>query len=73
MVDGDHASVYFQCQYFDVSTDLWTVASHLVFDGTAVKVDGQWYFDHVDGPVAKDIPVPGQTPAPIASTVIANC
>jgi hypothetical protein len=77
VVEGDHASVYFQCHYFDVSKDPWAVASHLVFDGSAVKQDGQWLFDHVSAPVAKDVPVPGQTPAPLASpmatAVIANC
>ena len=77
VVDGDTADVYFQCHYFNVATDPWTVASHLVFDGTANKVDGKWLFSHADAPVATTVPVPGQTPAPLSSpvamAVIANC
>ena len=76
-VNGDTATVYFQCHYFNVATDPWTVASHLVFNGAAARVDGKWLFSHADAPVTKDIPVPGQTPAPIASPaaslVVANC
>jgi hypothetical protein len=83
-VSGDTASVYFQCHYFNVATDPWTVASHLVFDGTATRTNGTWLFSHVNAPVAATIPVPGQTPAPLPSTsanagttamsnVIANC
>jgi hypothetical protein len=79
-VHGDTADVYFQCHCFDVSTDPWTIVSHLVFDGSARKVDGTWLLSHADAPAAREIPVPGQTRSTgaadtwlIAEAPIANC
>jgi hypothetical protein len=45
-VDGDTASMYFECHYFDA--DSWHDMSHLNLDGTARKVDGRWVFAHAD-------------------------
>jgi hypothetical protein len=62
-VDGNRASVYFECHYFNVATDpstgkpLWTAAAHLTFEGTARKVDGTWLFATGGGPPA-GIPIP---------------
>jgi hypothetical protein len=71
-VHGDTADVYFQCHYFDVSKDPWVPVSHLVFDGTASRIDGVWLFTHADAPVAPGIPVPGSDPAAMARPDIAG-
>jgi len=62
-IDGNTATVYFECHYFNVATDpstgrpLWTAVSHLTFEGTARKVDGTWLFATGGGPPA-GVPVP---------------
>jgi len=62
-IHGKTATVYFECHYFNVATDpttgkpLWKAASHVVFDGSAQKTDGNWLFSHADSPVA-GIPIP---------------
>jgi len=49
-IQGNKAAVYFECHFFNVAVDantgkpLWTAASHLTFNGLALKVDGQWKF-----------------------------
>lgn len=45
-VFGNTASVYFQCHYFNVGVDPWTVASHRDFGGSAHLVNGQWLFSY---------------------------
>lgn len=76
-IHGETADVYFQCHYFDVSTDPWTPKSHLVFDGTAAQIDGRWVFTHADAPVAPGVPVSGSSPAamisPKVATTLASC
>ena len=44
--DGDSATVYFECHYFDA--DSWHAVSHLSTDATAKNVDGRWLFAHGD-------------------------
>ena len=62
-VHGNTAAVYFQCHYFNVAINpatgnpFWTGASHLVFDGTASKVQGIWLFSHANVPLA-GVPIP---------------
>jgi hypothetical protein len=61
-IHGDTATVYFECHYFNVDPTradrpLWKDMAHLVFDGTAKKVDGQWRFDHANTVVAS-VPLP---------------
>ena len=54
-VNGNTASVYFECHYFNVATDpttgnpLWTAASHVSFDGSAARVNGTWLFSRSTG------------------------
>jgi hypothetical protein len=62
-INGNTASVYFECHYFNVAIDpgtgkpLWTAAAHQTFEGTARKVDGTWLFATGGGPPA-GVPVP---------------
>jgi hypothetical protein len=62
-INGNTASVYFECHYFNVAIDpgtgkpLWTAAAHLTFEGTTRKVDGTWLFATGGGPPA-GIPIP---------------
>ena len=62
-IHGNTAKVYFECHYFNVATDpvtgkpLWTQASHIQFDGRAVKEEGRWLFSYADAPAA-GVPVP---------------
>ena len=35
----------------------WTAVSHLVLDGSATKVHGDWLFSHANGPLA-GVPIP---------------
>jgi hypothetical protein len=57
------ASVYFECDYFDVSlnpaTDqpFWTAKSHVDLDGEAKKIDGRWLLTRVSSS-AVPVPVP---------------
>ncbi len=41
-LDGDKATIYFECHYFDANT--WQAKNHVNFDGTAKKVNGRWLF-----------------------------
>jgi hypothetical protein len=45
-VDGDSASVYFECHYFDAAS--WHDMSHLNLNGSAKKVDGHWLLAQAD-------------------------
>ena len=62
-IHGNTATVYFQCHYFNVAINpatgnlFWNAASHLVFDGSASKVNGVWLFSHANGPLA-GVPIP---------------
>jgi hypothetical protein len=62
-IDGDRASFYFECHYFNVAIDmgtgkpLWTAVAHLTLEGTARKVDGTWLFATGGGPPA-GVPIP---------------
>jgi hypothetical protein len=57
------SSVYFECHYFDVSSDpttgqpLWTAKSHVDLDGEAEKIDGRWLLTRVSSS-AVPVPVP---------------
>lgn len=54
-VFGNTASVYFQCHYFNVGVNPWTVAAHRDFGGTALLVNGNWLFSNA---VAQAPPTP---------------
>ena len=62
-VTGKHATVSFQCHFFNVATDpitmlpLWTATAHLGFQGTATRTKGKWLFTHAEVP-AVGVPVP---------------
>jgi hypothetical protein len=62
-VNGNTASFYFECHYFNVAIDpgtgkpLWTAVAHLTLEGTARKVEGTWLFATGGGPPA-GVPVP---------------
>jgi hypothetical protein len=62
-IHGKTATVYFQCHYFNVAINpatgkpFWTAVSHLVLDGSATKVHGNWLFSHANGPLA-GVPIP---------------
>jgi hypothetical protein len=62
-VQGNTASVYFECHYFNVATDpttvnpLWTAASHVTFDGSASKVNGNWLFSQANA-YKPGVPIP---------------
>ncbi len=62
-IHGNTATVYFQCHYFNVAINpatgkpFWTAVSHLVLDGSATKVNGNWLFSHANGPLA-GVPIP---------------
>jgi len=62
-VNGNTATVYFECHYFNVAIDpatgkpLWTAASHASFNGSARKVNGNWLFSYANGAVPP-LPVP---------------
>lgn len=62
-IHGNAAGVYFECHYFNVAPDpmtgkpLWTQASHVVFDGQAIKEGGKWLFSFADTPAA-GVPLP---------------
>lgn len=57
------SSVYFECHYFDVSTDpatgqpFWTAKSHVDLTGEAMKIDGKWLLTRVST-TAVGIPIP---------------
>ncbi len=57
------SSVYFECDYFDVSLNpatgepFWTAKSHVDLDGEAKKIDGRWLLTHVSSS-AVPVPVP---------------
>jgi hypothetical protein len=63
-IHGNTATVYFQCHYFNVAADpitgkpLWTAVSHVVFDGSAQKVNGVWLLSRANGVPPPGIPVP---------------
>jgi hypothetical protein len=56
-IHGNTSDVYFECHYFNVATNPWTVASHVTFDGKARKENGRWLFSFADAPAA-GVPVP---------------
>jgi hypothetical protein len=62
-IQGNTATVYFQCHFFNVAINpatgkpFWTAASHLVFEGTATKVQGTWLFSQASVPLA-GVPIP---------------
>jgi hypothetical protein len=60
-IDGNMASFYFECHYFNVDassgTPLWKAVAHLTLEGTARKVDGTWLFATGGGPPA-GVPIP---------------
>jgi hypothetical protein len=49
-VNGTTATVYFECHYFDVGIEpttgkpLWKAKSHVDLDGSAIEINGQWFF-----------------------------
>ncbi|MFZ0305281.1 MAG: hypothetical protein WAL75_21500 [Terracidiphilus sp.] len=57
------SSVYFECDYFDVSLNLatgqpnWAAKSHVDLDGEARKIDGRWLLTRVSSS-AVPVPVP---------------
>jgi hypothetical protein len=57
------SSVYFECHYFDVSSDpasgqtLWKAVSHVNLNGEAKKINGHWLFTHVSSS-AVGVPIP---------------
>jgi hypothetical protein len=62
--DGEwKSSVYFECHYFDVSSNpatglpFWTAKSHVDLDGEAKKIDGKWLLTRVSS-AAVGIPIP---------------
>jgi hypothetical protein len=62
-IQGNTASFYFECHYFNVATDpstgkpLWTAVSHLTLYGSAANVGGNWLFDQATGGKA-GVPIP---------------
>ena len=62
-IQGNRAAVYFECHFFNVAVNpttgkpLWTPASHLTFDGLALKVGGGWKFAFSEVGVAS-VPLP---------------
>lgn len=53
------SSVYFECHYFDVSTEQpsWAAKSHVSLSGEAKKINGKWLFTKVSS-AAVGVPVP---------------
>src|SRR5580700_6007767 len=57
------SSTYFECHYFDVSTNpatgqpFWTAKSHVDLTGEAKKIDGKWLLTRVST-TAVGIPIP---------------
>jgi hypothetical protein len=57
------SSVYFECHYFDVSSNpatgqpFWTAKSHVDLDGEAKKIDGRWLLTRATSS-AVGVPVP---------------
>jgi len=53
-VDGNSATFYFECHYFNVDdstgTPPWTAVSHVALTGTAIKVNGEWKFSNAVAP-----------------------
>ena len=62
-IQGNTASFYFECHFFNVATDpstgmpLWTAVSHLTLFGSAAKVGGNWLFDQATAGKA-GVPIP---------------
>jgi hypothetical protein len=62
-VHGNTATVYFECNYFNVAIDpvtqkpLWAPVSHASFTGSARKVNGHWLFSYANGAVPP-VPIP---------------
>lgn len=62
-VNGNTATVYFECHYFNVAIDpatgkpLWTAASHASFTASARKANGNRLFSYANGAVPP-LPVP---------------
>jgi hypothetical protein len=60
-VTGNTATFYFECHYFDVDSSTgpppWTPVSHVALTGTAVTINGQWKFWHVEA-IKVGVPVP---------------
>jgi hypothetical protein len=62
-IDGETATVYFECHYFDVSIDpttgdpSWTGVNHVALDGTARKIGGQWLLWQANAPKV-GVPIP---------------
>jgi hypothetical protein len=63
------SSVYFECHYFDVSTNSttglpnWTAKSHISLTGEARKIGGKWLFTQATA-AAVGVPIPPPIPAP---------
>jgi hypothetical protein len=62
-IHGNTATVYFQCHYFDVSTDaagnpLWKATAHLPFKGNAEQAEGKWLLSRLIPAPPPGIPVP---------------
>jgi hypothetical protein len=72
-VRDDHghwtSSVYFECHYFDVSTNpatglpFWTAVSHVDLDGQAKKIDGRWLLTKASSSTVP-VPLPPAIPVP---------
>lgn len=64
------SSTYFECHYFDVSTNpatgqpFWTAKSHVDLTGEAMKIDGKWLLTRVST-TAVGIPIPPAVGVPV--------
>jgi hypothetical protein len=62
-IQGNKATVSFQCHFFNVATDpttgkpLWTAVGHSAFVGSAEKHQGKWLFSQAT-PMPAGIPLP---------------
>ena len=64
------STTYFECHYFDVSTNpatgqpFWTAKSHVDLTGEAMKIDGKWLLTRVST-TAVGIPIPPAVGVPV--------
>jgi hypothetical protein len=64
------SSMYFECHYFDVSTNpatgqpFWTAKSHVDLTGEAMKIDGKWLLTRVSTATV-GIPIPPAVGVPV--------
>ena len=64
------SSTYFECHYFEVSTNpatgqpFWTAKSHVDLTGEAMKIDGKWLLTRVST-TAVGIPIPPAVGVPL--------